>query len=887
MADLPTGTITLLFSDMAGSTRLLAQLGDAYADALSAQRSILRAAFARRHGVEMGTEGDSFFVVFGSAVDAVGACVEGQRALAAHPWPQDVRVRVRMGLHTGEPRRHEDGYIGMDVHRAARIAAAAHGGQVVLSAATHELVAAVLRDVGFRDLGWHRLKDITEPEHVYQLDWSGTGEVFPPLKSLGTRTNLPALATQLVGRDADLAELTALLDGEATRLVTLTGPGGVGKSRLAVALADRLAADHPDGVYFVRLASVTEPDVMWTTIAETLGVSGDGRSPPTFFEHIAQRQALFVLDNLEQIPAAAGVVTELLRAGSRLRVVATSRRPLHVLGEHEYPVATLGQPEPGHGGVDEARDAAAVRMFVQHAQMVRPDFTLDETNVADVTAICRRLDGLPLALEIAGARSKLLGPRALLARLDDALEFRATDPDRPGRQRTLRDTIAWSYHLLSPELQRALRSIACCAGGCEMSALSAILPGGLDPLETVTELVDLSLLTVRDGYGGEPRIGMLQTVRAFAERALVEAGEADAVRWAHARYFLRFAERIAPGLQGADPVVARNRLEAELDNLRAALDWSLRSPGDTGADGAERTEAGLQLCQALSWFWYGCGYTAEGRSWQRRALRLVAERPGPAQALVLHGLAILLLQQGDTEEAVRMLRTCLSIWRQEGDRTQIAKELSSLGAGLWTHGDADQARPYLEESIAVAGEIGDDDRSATALSNLGVLELHAGHADRAVELLTRAQAFDERTGNTWGLAVDRENLVAAMLSAGRPADAMEELRELAPHIAVLGDVELTINVIELYVSVLSALGDHHRAARVFGAAESMREQASMPIAPLDAEFLDRYLDATRAALTPEQWRDELRRGRGYDVAAALADAALADAAGAARPAPLS
>lgn len=885
MADLPTGTITLLFSDMAGSTRLLAQLGDAYPEALSAQRAILREVFARHRGVEMGTEGDSFFVVFGSAVDAVGACLDGQRALGAYAWPQGVPVRVRMGLHTGEPRRHEDGYVGMDVHRAARIAAAAHGGQVVLSAATHELVAVALPDVGCHDLGWHRLKDIPEPEHVYQLDRSGTREDFPALKSLGTRTNLPVLATRLVGRDEELAELTALLGEVGTRLVTLTGPGGVGKSRLAVALADQLATRYPDGVYFVRLATVTEPDVMWTTIAESLGVSGDGRSPPTFFEHIAHRNALFVLDNLEQIPAAAAVVTELLRAGPCLGVVATSRRPLHVLGEHEYPVATLGQPDPAEAGVEGARAAAAVRMFVQHAQMVRPDFTLDEANVADVTAICRRLDGLPLALELAAARSKLLGPQALLARLDGALEFRATDPDRPGRQRTLRDTIAWSYDLLSPELRRALRSIAVFAGGCEMSALGAVLPDRLDPLETVTELVDLSLVTVRDGYGGEPRVGMLQTVRAFAERALVEAGAADEVRWAHMRYFLQFAERVAPGLQGADPVVARNRLEAELDNFRAALDWSLRTSAGAGAGagGAARTEVGLQLCQALSWFWYGCGYTAEGRSWQRRALRLVAERPRPAQALVLHGLAILLLQQGETEEAVRMLRTCLAFRREEGDPSQIAKELCSLGAGLWTHGDAEQARPYLEESITIAGEIGDDGRSATALSNLGVLELHAGKADRAVELLTLAQEFDERVGNTWGLAVDRENLVAATLSAGRAGEAQKALRELAPHIAALGDVELTINVIELYVSVLSALGEHRRAARVLGAAEAMREQASMPIAPLDEEFLDRYLASTRAALAVEDWERERLRGRGYDVAAALADAA----GGPVRPARLS
>ena len=340
--ELPAGTVTMLFSDMEGSTRLLARLGDGYGDLLSAQRGLQREAFGRHNGTELGTEGDSFFVVFGSAADAVAACAEAQRSLAGRDWPGGAVPRIRMGLHTGEPTRHDDGYIGMDVHRAARIAAAAHGGQVVMSDATWQLAAAKLPGTRAADLGWHRLKDIAEPEHLHQLLIDGLPPQFPPLRSLGHRGSLPEPPAPLLGRDTDLAAVTELAGGAgAARIVTLTGPGGVGKSRLALAVARAFDHRFADGVYFVPLATVQEAPVMWTTIAESLGVTGDGRSPPTFFEHIAGRQALLILDNLEQLPAAGQVVADLAAAAPQLTVLATSRRPLRIPGEHEYPVGPL------------------------------------------------------------------------------------------------------------------------------------------------------------------------------------------------------------------------------------------------------------------------------------------------------------------------------------------------------------------------------------------------------------------------------------------------------------------------------------------------------------------------------------------------------------------
>ena len=735
------GTVTMLFSDMEGSTRLLARLGATYGDLLSAQRRLLRSVFGAHQGTEMGTEGDSFFVVFASAVDAVSACAEGQRALAGHAWPQGVAPLIRMGLHTGEPTRHEDGYIGMDVHRAARIAASAHGGQVVMSEATRQLVAGQLADAGrgsqegedpadlsVADLGWHRLKDIAEAEHLYQLLIPGLPDTFPPLKSLGNRGSLPRPPTPFIARSAELRDVRGLLAGaDAVRLVTVTGPGGVGKTRLALAAAESVADRFGDGVFFVRLAPVTEAAVMWTTIAEALGVTGDGRSPPTFFEHIADLQALLVLDNLEQLPEAAQVIADLLDVAPRVALLATSRRPLHVLGEHEYPLGPL--PPPGSLPPDQPQEGA-VELFVQYARMARPDFRLTSQNADDVAAICDRLDGLPLALEIAAARSRLLSPRALLARLDSSLEFEAGTAGRAERHRTLRDTISWSYDLLGPELQAFFRSMGAFAGGCDLAAISAVASGGADAFDQVAELADAALLRLADGPDGEPRARMLQTVQAFARAALHEAGEWDEIRNAHASFYADLAGELSSRLEGPNALAARDRIEAELENIRVALGWCLDQPADGNPPPPERLTTGLRLCQALSWFWYAFGYTAEGHRWQRRAVAVASTAGGPDLATALHGLAVLLLQQGETAEAKDALTTCLQIRRETGDRSKTAMELSSLGVAYWTLGDLDTGRIMLRESIDIAREIGDQSRESTALSNLGAFEVGANNCER-------------------------------------------------------------------------------------------------------------------------------------------------------------
>ena len=561
MAELPTGTVTMLFSDIEGSTLLLARLGDRYAQTLDAYRSMLRAAWDAWGGREMGTEGDSFFVVFETATAALKAALQGQRDLSAHHWPDDAAVRVRMGVHTGSPAVHNGGYVGMDVHRAARIAGSAHGGQIVVSEATAGLaVGSAPEGVRLIDKGAHRLKDLALPERLFQVAGPGLHESFPPLKTLGAVSSLPIPATPLVGREGELAELAELLSDKATRLVTLTGPGGSGKTRLAIGVAQALVERFADGVFFVDLATATTGEAMWNGIAETLGVAAEQRTPPGLFAQLAHRSALLVLDNLEQLPAADDVVAELLVEAPGIAVVATSRSPLHLHGEREHPVPPLQVPT--EQSVEEIRRSGAVDLFVHHVASVRRGFSLTADNAPDVAEICRRLDGLPLALELAAARCKLLSPRALLGRLDAALELRAPGTvGRPARQHTLRDTIAWSYQLLPVHQQAFFRRLAVFSGGADLDAIVAVtddlLPVGGDPLDLIADLLDASLLTVVDTADGEPRIRLLETIRAFAREELETSAEAEAVHERHAAHYQILGTQLFEQLNGPQYLSAR------------------------------------------------------------------------------------------------------------------------------------------------------------------------------------------------------------------------------------------------------------------------------------------------------------------------------------------
>ena len=860
----------MLFSDIEGSTVLVRRLGERYSEALSAQRTLLRAAFRSFGGRELGTEGDSFFVVFESATAAVSCCVAGQRALAGHDWPDGLTVRVRMGLHSGEPSRYEDGYVGLDVHRAARIAATAHGGQVVLSDPTRHLVESRLAaDVSLRDLGWHRLKDIEAPERIYQLVVAGLPDRFPSLKSLGAQSRLPVPMTPLVGRERDLEQVIATLLRPGIRLVTLTGTGGVGKTRLSLAAAAALDQEFPQGVFFIPLAAVRDAEVMWKTIADGLDVAGDGPAADAVTGYLRDRLALLVLDNLEQLDGAAGVVAGLLASAPGLVVLATSRRPLHLPAEQELPVPPLQMPR--EASVEEVSACGAAQLFVQQASMSRPGFTITAANAADIAAICERLDGLPLAIELAAARIRLLAPRALLARLGHSIDLAAANVGQSSRQQTLRNAIAWSYDLLTPDLAEVFRRAGVFAGGCDLDALAAVAApehgsgaqgAGADPLDLAAGLLDVSLVTVTDGVDGEPRVGMLETIREYALECLQRAGDPDGTRCRHAKYYAGLAERACEQLRSSGPehLVALDQLEDEHDNLHAALTWSLETPaaGLAPAD-RERSAIGLRLVQALALFWYRHGYLAEGRRWLQQAIDLTAEDGGAPLAQLAHWLGVVLEQQGEPQAALALLERSLAIWRDLGDRDQQARELNSLGITHHHLDDFDTARSLLEESAAIARELGSDVRLAAALTNLGQLESDAGNFDRATQVLQEALAIDRKQGDMLGVALDQQSLAGVHLRAGRAREAREQLSDMTDYVISCGDPELLATTLEMTAANAAQLNEVLRAARHTGAAEAIRQKFGIPVK--QPEMLEKFLAPARATIAPEAWEAALAAGR--------------------------
>jgi predicted ATPase/class 3 adenylate cyclase len=872
--DLPSGTVTMLFSDVEGSTVLLSRLGPAYADALDGQRQVLRAAWSAHGGTEMGTEGDSFFVVFATAPEAVAATVQAQRDLAGFPWPGGERVRVRIGVHTGNPTVHDGGYVGMDVHRAARIAGSAHGGQVVVSSATVELVGGNLPGgVVLRDLGEHQLKDIVQPEHLFQLVVDGLQAEFAPLKTLGAASTLPVPATPLMGRDGELAELTAVLRTPGVRLVTLTGPGGSGKTRLAIGLAQRLVEQFSDGVYFVPLAAVTSSDVMWTTIAEALDVPPAGRIPPGFFTHVAHRSALFILDSLEQIPDGDGVVAELLTQAPQVVVIATSRRPLHGPGEYEHPVPPLELPAEANLG--DARSSGAVQLFVQHAQMVRPSFMLTDENTADVVTVCRRLDGLPLAIELAAARSKLLSPHALVARLDQALDITASGSHRPNRQKTLRDTIAWSYDLLTPAQQAFFRRLGVFAGGADLDAITAVTTttdhgDGADPLDVVADLVDASLVTIGEDADGEPRIGMLETVRAYARDQLTAAGEVDIVRDRHADHYLKAAEELRSTLSGEQAVEARARFEADHDNYREALAWELQTGEDSRPASGDRVLVGLRLCRALSGFWSYGGYVAEARRW----LGYATTRGGGskdslhlAQCLVL--LARCLHRLGELDGARDHAVASVDMHRRIHDTSALGGALVTLASLESNLGRPAAARPLFAEAVAIARRSDDQNELTSVLTDFAIFEATEQNLERSLALDSESLAIARQIGNIRFQLRAQHNIACTMREMGRVEEAQQQMHAVIPAILRLNDPLEVATLAEDYAAILAELGDHARAVLLFGAADAMRERLALPRNPWQDAEIAEPAAKSRTALTAVEWDDAYQTGRNTTVEDAL------------------
>ena len=868
----------MLFSDIEGSTSLLNGLGPRWGEALSAQRRILRAAFEAHDGHEMGTEGDSFFVVFTSAQQALSAAIAGQRGLMNHDWPGQVPLRVRIGLHTGEPERYDNDYIGLDVHRAARIAGAAHGGQIVVSESTQKLVAGGGGGYQLRDLGWHRLKDLTELEHLFDVQTADLDGAHPPLRSLGTGASLPSYATELIGRSTEVATLCDAIDLGGARLVTLTGTGGTGKTRLAVAVAGELERRHARDTYFVPLHAYDRASLMWAGIADVISAPADANQLPEerVLEFLARRSALLVLDNLEQIADAGDVVSRLLTTAPGLRILATSRRPLHLVDEHLYPVAPLPVPDLDSDREPDELDTGAVALFVRRARMVKPTFTLNPANVADIVALCRRLDGLPLAIELAAARSRLLGPKALLHRIDDRPTDEAIVADRSERHRTLWATIGWSYDLLDTGDQRVFRQLGVFSSRFDLDAVAQVVDtDGRDPLDLVTHLIDASLLEIVEGPDGEPMMFMLETIRRFARTRLEQSEEHDGVRLAHARWALMVAARISELLTGPRQMSALDRMEAVEEDIRAALDWCLAA---TAAPAGERAACGYALLEPMNSYWYRFGYIAEGRGWHKRARRLLAGDDVPDSPEVvdaLHGEGVLAVQQLDLTAGSLALERALAMAHRLGDLDREARESNSLGVARREAGDLDAARTLIERSIEIARQIGDRHREATALSNVVHLQLDIGDYSGAVAAARTAIALDTARADPWGVAINQGNLVVALLHSEGPESAYDVLREVAADAVALGDTELSLDLLDAAAAVAAGLGSLELAALLLGTSETQREVVGIPRPGPDQSHLDRFIAPARATLPDDRWTAAFAKGSTMTIEQAIARATSA------------
>ena len=823
---LPSGTVTFFFTDVEGSTRLLHALGaDGYADALAAHRASLRAAFAAHGGIEVDTQGDAFFVAFPTAPGALAAARQANDALAHGP------IRVRIGLHTGTPLLTDEGYVGADVHKGARIAAAGHGGQVLVSAATAEL----LDGAELRDLGLHRLKDLTAPERIFQAD---AGE-HAPLKTLH-QTNLPVPATPFLGRATDLADLAELLQRPGVRLVTLTGPGGTGKTRLALQAAADAADAFAAGVWWVPLAALRDPDLVLESAAQALGAPGN------LAEHIGGKRLLLLLDNFEHLLPAAAELAPLLAACPQLTILVTSREPLHLDGEWEYAVDPLTRVD-------------AIALFLTRAVAARRDFTGN----GEVARICERLDHLPLAIELAAARVKVLSAPALLERLEQRLPLLGGGHrDAPERQRTLRATIEWSHELLSRDEQRLFARLGAFRGGWTLPAAEAIADGDLDTLQS---LVDKSLVRVRPESG---RFWMLETIREFAVERLKGSDEAGEVERRHATFFLDLAAE-AEAYVLRDSLEWLERLEADHDNLRAALDSFVSSRNDASA---------MRLAAALWRFWYLRNHFQEGLRRSESVLALGDEQT-PDRATVLRGASVMALNLGDTAAGTRYAEAARQLDAMLGNRWGVAYSTMMLGncyseASDGTR-DLERARDYLAESFSLFESVGDQYYALIAMSNRAWIVGELG--DPAEEKRLHQQSLDlaRQIGNA---GIEANALAQLAMSARDEADLDEAVRLLREAIGIDHHRGMTVNVatnLGRLASVLARHRDPTRAATLLGAEEALYERTGADFPWWAKRRHEETLTLIREHLEPGAVEKALAAGRSLSVDEAVAVAVSA------------
>jgi predicted ATPase/class 3 adenylate cyclase len=867
---LPTGTVTFLFSDMEGSTRLVQEVGPAaFTRILERHNDILRAAFEAHEGIERGTHGDSFLVMFAEAPAAVAAAAEAQTALAAEAWPDRIDVRVRMGLHTGVGTLGGDDYVGIDVNRAARVAAAAHGGQVLLSDATRALTALAMPPrVRLRDLGEHKLKDLARPEHLFELVLADVPTDFGPLRTSDRKVgNLPPRLTSFLGRDVELEALRDLL--RSNRLITLTGAGGSGKTSLGIELARASDADFPDGTWFVPLETVTDADRVASTIATSLGlIESPGVSAgERLIGFLRDRRLLLVVDNFEQVLAAAPLLGELIQAASGLTMLVTSRAPLRLSIEQEFPVAPLRIPGP-IDPVEVAMQSPAVRLFVERARRARPAYELTSNDAPAVAEICARLDGLPLGIELAASRIALLTPQSIAGRLAQHLDLPGNGPrDVPERQRSLERTIAWSHELLSAAEQRLLARLSIFASGCRLEEAEAVCgPStelGIEVIEGISQLVDHGLVQPVPGPDGA-RYRLLETVRMFASQRLSDGSDRGTIERRHARAYLELAEEAASHMMATSHLAWLDRLTADHANLRAAIQWAIKE---------REVDVALRLGAACWRFWQQRGYMVEGLATMDAVLSLPgAEAPSLARVRALDAAGGVRWWTADIRAADAFYQSQLALARELGDRQAIADAiLNMIDSGTLLKRDAEELNRLHEEARALFAELGDE-RALERMRLMSVFQMFASpdltpSVDGLLEQLGRFEALDDQAD----VGLTALALAAVTFRSGDVESAFRWGLRGIESALLMGDVSSATIALRGAALFLIAMGRNREAVVSNGAFEALcARYAVRPPGDLDDWGMwGATTDEALAVLQDEAFAADARRGASMTIEEAV------------------
>jgi predicted ATPase/class 3 adenylate cyclase len=894
MKNLPTGTVSFLFTDIEGSTRLAREHPDAMPALLARHDELLKQAIEAYNGFVFQVAGDSFCAAFQQAEEALHAALQAQRSLHREDWAP-ASLRVRMGIHTGKADLQENGnYSGyLTLSHVQRLMSAASGGQVLLSFATQELVRRVLPEgVSLRDMGVQRLKDLTEPEPIYQLVVADLPSEFPPLKTLNLyEHNLPAQMTSFIGREREMAEILQAL--RTNRLVTLTGSGGAGKSRLNLQVGMDCLPQFPDGVWLVELAPVSDPALVPQVLLPIFNLREDSHRTvlEILIDYLREKTLLLILDNCEHlIEACAQLSDSLLQACPALRILASSREALGITGEVAYPVPSLSTPNPANlPSIDKLQRMDSIRLFIERAAAVKPGFALTPDNAASLAQICFRLDGIPLAIELAASRAKVLSPEQIAARLDDRFRF-LTGGSRTAlpRQQTLRATIDWSYSLLSEPEMTLFRRLAVFVGGWTLEAAEAVCGGAVndvDVLDLLTRLVDKSLVFTED-TGGETRYHRLETIRQYSREKFLETDEVDTVRDRHLDFFVRFAELVDEKLKSGDQVLWQKRMAAEQDNLRAALEWGLSQDPDSA----------LRIAGAANLFWTAGGYSAEGFRWTQRALEQVERSPLPygmtnehrlvARARALRGLTRLYLSLGDNANAKRVAEESVALYRQSQDRRGLAFALVILAYPLEFLGerlqaeaalhesysiaraegdvyvicrslnrlarvilalyhDLDLSQGYIEESIRLAREAGLRSQEAQASEILGLIAIQRNNPEAARALLKESVRIYQEIGATFNVILEKSNLAHLERNLGNYADALEYYRGTIVAFRDIAQGGAVAHQLECFGFIALAQNQNERAVQLFAAASSLREKSGTRMTPDEQTYFDGQLKSLR------------------------------------------